>query len=150
MRRGTKAWNIREELAPKLLVFDASMYTIVGRSVIALDSSTIHSISTRNYLPFPLLCRSHSQVVTAPIVYNVIAGYCKPTSGTATINGQDILTDRKSIDSNIGYCPHKDTLFDDLTVEENILFFSKVTLNCMTHIKSINVYYDRIWLIFNC
>ena len=131
---------VHREKTPKLLVFDASMYTIVGRSVKALDSSTVHSISTRKHLPFPLLCRSHSHVVTEPIVYNVIAGYCKPTSGTATIYGQDILTDRKSIDSTIGYCPHKDTLFDDLTVEENILFFSKVTFHWMTH---INLYYYR-------
>jgi len=47
-------------------------------------------------------------------------------SGTGTVNGLDIRKDYKKIRSNVGYMPGKFSLYQDLTVRENIDFFASV------------------------
>lgn len=47
-----------------------------------------------------------------------------PDGGQATVNGLDIVRDYKSIRSRIGYMPGKFSLYQDLTVEENLNFFA--------------------------
>ena len=49
-----------------------------------------------------------------------------PTSGTATINGFDIVTQSHSVRTSIGVIPQAMTSDLDLTVEENLLIFSKL------------------------
>lgn len=44
--------------------------------------------------------------------------------GTATVNGHDVITDYKSIRSEIGYMPGRFSLYQDMTVEENMNFFA--------------------------
>jgi len=55
-------------------------------------------------------------------------GFFPPTSGTAIINGYDIRKDLASVRSSLGLCPQHDILFDNLTVEEHLYFFAKVSL----------------------
>ncbi|MBA4323026.1 MAG: ABC transporter, partial [Odoribacter sp.] len=53
---------------------------------------------------------------------NLMSGIQKPTSGTVTINGLDINTDRDAIEGVIGYVPQDDLLIEDLTVFENLYY----------------------------
>lgn len=49
-----------------------------------------------------------------------------PDSGTAKIGGYDILTESNEIKNHIGYMPQKFSLYGDLTVLENLEFYSEV------------------------
>uniref|UniRef100_A0A665X0R3 P-type phospholipid transporter n=1 Tax=Echeneis naucrates TaxID=173247 RepID=A0A665X0R3_ECHNA len=55
---------------------------------------------------------------------SILTGLFPPTSGTAYINGRDIRTDMDVIRSSMGMCPQHNILFNHLTVEEHILFYS--------------------------
>lgn len=47
-------------------------------------------------------------------------------SGTATMNGLDVVRDYKKIRKIVGYMPGRFSLYQDLTVEENLNFFATV------------------------
>lgn len=49
-----------------------------------------------------------------------------PDSGSATMNGLDIVTDYKKVRLITGYMPGRFSLYPDLTVEENLKFFATV------------------------
>lgn len=49
-----------------------------------------------------------------------------PTKGTAFINGFNIRQDMDNIRQSLGLCPQFNILFDVLTVEEHLQFFSEV------------------------
>ncbi|KAM6919010.1 retinal-specific phospholipid-transporting ATPase ABCA4-like [Xenentodon cancila] len=55
---------------------------------------------------------------------SILTGLYPPTSGTAYINGRDIRTDIDIIRTSLGMCPQHNILFNHLTVEEHILFYS--------------------------
>lgn len=55
-----------------------------------------------------------------------LLGFFPPTSGTALINGYDILKDIRNVRQSLGLCPQHNILFDSLTVEEHLYFFTKV------------------------
>lgn len=48
------------------------------------------------------------------------------TEGTARVGGYDINTEPNKVKDSIGYMSQKFSLYDDLTVEENIEFFGRV------------------------
>jgi len=56
----------------------------------------------------------------------MLCGLLTPTSGTGRVGGFDIITQQDSIKQNIGYMSQKFSLYDDLTVEENINFYSGI------------------------
>lgn len=56
----------------------------------------------------------------------MLCGLHKPTSGEATIAGFDIYKESEKIKLNIGYMSQKFSLYDDLTISENIDFFGGI------------------------
>lgn len=57
---------------------------------------------------------------------SMLTGMFPPTSGTASINGQDIRTNIQGVRSSLGLCPQHNVLFDELTVREHIIFFGRL------------------------
>jgi len=57
---------------------------------------------------------------------SILTGLFPPTSGTAKIGGFDIRTDMEQIHRIIGVCPQFDTLWDSLTAEETLLFYTRL------------------------
>lgn len=56
----------------------------------------------------------------------MLCGILAPTSGYGRVAGFDIYTDAEKIKRNIGYMSQKFSLYDDLTVNENINFYSGI------------------------
>jgi ABC-2 type transport system ATP-binding protein len=56
----------------------------------------------------------------------MLCGLLMPTSGSGFVGGYDIIKEPEAIKKNIGYMSQKFSLYDDLTVEENINFFAGV------------------------
>ncbi|XP_031510593.1 ATP-binding cassette sub-family A member 2 [Papio anubis] len=57
---------------------------------------------------------------------SILTGLFPPTSGSATIYGHDIRTEMDEIRKNLGMCPQHNVLFDRLTVEEHLWFYSRL------------------------
>src|ERR1039457_4868018 len=56
----------------------------------------------------------------------ILCGLLAPTSGSALVGGIDVIADPEAVKHHIGYMSQKFSLYDDLTVEENIDFFSGI------------------------
>ncbi len=56
----------------------------------------------------------------------MLCGILEPTSGDGTVAGFDILREPERIKENIGYMSQRFSLYEDLTVEENIDFYSGI------------------------
>lgn len=59
-------------------------------------------------------------------IFEIMTTLLLPDSGTARIGQFDVLRDFREIRSSIGYMPGKFSLYQDLTVEENLQFFARV------------------------
>lgn len=56
----------------------------------------------------------------------MLCGLLKPTSGKATVAGYDVFTQAERIKESIGYMSQKFSLYNDLTLSENIDFYGGV------------------------
>lgn len=56
----------------------------------------------------------------------MLIGLLQPTSGTARVGGYDIVKQTNLVKLNIGYMSQRFSLYDDLTVEQNIRFYGGV------------------------
>ncbi len=56
----------------------------------------------------------------------ILCGLSKPTSGDITVAGYDVYRETEKIKKNIGYMSQKFSLYDDLTVWENIRFYAGI------------------------
>src|SRR5256886_9667011 len=56
----------------------------------------------------------------------MLCGILEPSDGTARIGGHDIVRDAEPIKEMIGYMSQKFSLYDELTVNENLIFAGKL------------------------
>lgn len=59
-------------------------------------------------------------------IFRMLTTLLVPDKGTATVEGYDVVKDYKAIRGCVGYMPGKFSLYQDLTVEENLNFFATV------------------------
>src|ERR1043165_8024230 len=56
----------------------------------------------------------------------MLCGLSLPTSGKATVAGFDVFKQNEEIKKNIGYMSQKFSLYEDLTVKENMQFYGGI------------------------
>lgn len=59
-------------------------------------------------------------------LFRILVTLLLADEGVATVNGSDVVKDYKSIRSKVGYMPGKFSLYQDLSVEENLNFFASI------------------------
>ena len=59
-------------------------------------------------------------------IFRILTTLLLAEGGTAMVDGYDVVKDYKSIRNNVGYMPGKFSLYQDLSVEENLDFFATV------------------------
>lgn len=59
-------------------------------------------------------------------LFRILTTLLIANQGNATVAGFDVVTDYKKIRNNVGYMPGKFSLYQDLTVEENLNFFATI------------------------
>lgn len=59
-------------------------------------------------------------------IFRMLTTLLLPDEGSATVDGFDVISDFKQIRSSVGYMPGKFSLYQDLTIEENLNFFATV------------------------
>lgn len=59
-------------------------------------------------------------------IFRMLTTLLLPDGGTASVAGYDVVKDYKQIRKEVGYMPGKFSLYQDLTVEENLSFFATV------------------------
>ncbi|MDP3556724.1 MAG: ABC transporter ATP-binding protein [Bacteroidota bacterium] len=59
-------------------------------------------------------------------IFRILTTLLLADSGSASVNGYDVVNDYKKIRQHVGYMPGKFSLYQDLTVEENLNFFATV------------------------
>ena len=85
----------------------------------------------------------------------MLCGLSRPTSGHATVAGYDINTEAEEVKRNIGYMSQKFSLYEDLTVYENIELFAgiygmkrkDISRKAVTILKKLGFYSERKTLV---
>ena len=67
----------------------------------------------------------------------ILCGLSKPTSGQINVAGFNVYTETNKIKNNIGYMSQKFSLYEDLTVYENIRFYGGIYGLKLKDIKSV-------------
>jgi ABC-type multidrug transport system ATPase subunit len=68
-----------------------------------------------------------------------LTGLYEPSSGDAWVGGHSIKANIDKVQELIGYCPQFDLLWNDLSVEEHLYFYSRLK----------NVKSDSARIVFN-
>ena len=59
-------------------------------------------------------------------VIRMLCGILEPTEGRARVGGRDVINEGEAIKEMIGYMSQKFSLYDELTVNENLVFSGKL------------------------
>jgi ABC-2 type transport system ATP-binding protein len=56
----------------------------------------------------------------------MLCGLLRPTSGTAVVGGVDVSADPEAVKRRIGYMSQRFSLYERLTIDQNIRFFAGI------------------------
>jgi ABC-2 type transport system ATP-binding protein len=59
-------------------------------------------------------------------LFRILISLLLPDSGSAVVDGSDVVSDFRTLRKKIGYMPGRFSLYPDLTVEENLTFFATI------------------------
>jgi ABC-2 type transport system ATP-binding protein len=59
-------------------------------------------------------------------IFRILTTVMLPDSGEASVAGQDVIKEYRAIRSKVGYMPGRFSLYQDLTIQENLDFFATV------------------------
>jgi len=57
-------------------------------------------------------------------MFRILCSLLLPDAGTAAVDGYDVVRQMRQVRSRVGYMPGKFSLYQDLTIEENLRFFA--------------------------
>lgn len=57
-------------------------------------------------------------------MFRILCSLLLPETGTATVDGFDVVSQMKEVRKRVGYMPGRFSLYQDLTIEENLHFFA--------------------------
>ena len=57
-------------------------------------------------------------------MFRILCSLLLPDAGTAVVDGYDVVKQMREVRSRVGYMPGKFSLYQDLTIEENLNFFA--------------------------
>ena len=78
-------------------------------------------------------------------MYRILCSLLLPDNGTAVVDGFDVVQQMKEIRKRIGYMPGKFSLYQDLTIEENLKFFATLfNTTIEENYDSIKAIYSQI------
>lgn len=78
-------------------------------------------------------------------MYRILCSLLLPDYGTAIVDGFDVVQQMKEIRKRIGYMPGKFSLYQDLTIEENLKFFATLfNTTIEENYDSIKAIYSQI------
>ena len=106
-----------------------------GRAGIQLNQLTkvFHGVGGRKVAVDHLSLNVYEGQITVLLGHNgagktttmsILVGLFPPSSGSAAINGYNVMTETDGARASLGLCPQFDVLFDSLTVEEHLYFFA--------------------------
>ena len=124
-----------------MITFNQIKKTYNKGSILALDDVSLHI--DKGQL-FGLIGPDGAGKTT---LFRILTTLLLPDSGTATVNGFDIVKDYREIRNCIGYMPGRFSLYQDLTIEENLNFFATIFNTSLAEnydlIKDIYVQIER-------
>ena len=59
-------------------------------------------------------------------VIRMLCGILEPSDGVGRIGGHDVSAETNAIKGSLGYMSQKFSLYDELTVNENLLFYARL------------------------
>ena len=78
-------------------------------------------------------------------MYRILCSLLLPDAGTAMVDGYDVVSQMKEIRKRVGYMPGRFSLYQDLTVEENLKFFATLfNTTIEENYDSIKAIYSQI------
>ncbi|XP_072399805.1 phospholipid-transporting ATPase ABCA3-like isoform X2 [Diabrotica undecimpunctata] len=104
LRPGIQIFNLKKDFGKKTAVRNLSLNMFENQITVLLGHNGAGKTTTMSML----------------------TGMISPTNGTAIINGHDIRSDIGGVRNSLGLCPQHNIIFDELTVEEHLYFFSKL------------------------
>ncbi len=119
-RTGTEAGAPGRHGPSEPLMVDIQNVTMRFRELVALHDV---SLSIRKGEIFGILGPNGSGKTT---LMRIVTGLLSPTSGTALVGGLDVRSEPDAVKAIIGYVAQRVSLYNDLTVEENVRFYAAI------------------------
>ena len=78
-------------------------------------------------------------------MFRILCSLLLPETGTATVDGFDVVSQMEEVRKIVGYMPGKFSLYQDLTIEENLNFFATLfNTTVEENYDSIKTIYSQI------